>query len=1214
MLSVKAAPQTLSVLGDRYEILGPIGAGAAANVFRVRDTRTGAIRAAKVLKTDRAASADTLSRFEDEFRILRTLHHPHLPEVYDYGSSADGGRYLIMEMVDGEPLDVYFRAHPEDIWVILYELCEALVFVHARNLLHQDIKPSNILVARVATPLGERPLVKLIDFGLTYQRGTGAAVRLVGTAEYVSPEVVRGEKSLTRAVDYYSLGATLFELLCGTPPFSGSESEVLRAHLEREPVIEQEELEWAELYPHVRALLSKDTQARLAAFEDFRRAVIGRLTGGIEDLDRSYALARIDSLGMIGKREAWGTLSSWLGSIAGASASAPTVSVSGVGGVGKRFLAAALRAEAAVRGVRALTPAEIGDVRSEVAAARQPALMWSRLLEICEKEPAILVVETPHALPDEERSFVRLAGTQWELSRSRGRTLPLFFLVLIDSTTDDADVLDYLPSENAIKLELAQLTDAEREEIVSQFRGSMFDARDARALGTYLGRFHDAGSALQGLQQAVLRDRLTFVGQRWKVQPGLLTELVRPSELGSFSRDLVASLSALERRIAAVVAAHPDPVPRAWAAEFAAIDAERLASIIGGSLKRLCSVSPEDISPATDAIRDALLAGCEPDELRSAHEFLAARLEPLDLNVSNDRSLAHHYQQLGRVRDTARVHLRLLRAYWSIRPRERPYELIEGVCRSGLELLEAHGRTVTAPTRRHLFCFYLKEWIKALWARNLFTHAKPIIDEWTKRLGETMPASVAPRYVRSVLELEGAEKAFLVISTIQKEATVPNRQLRSRLELERALSMHNTGDYAGALDSLASIDDVLLSTRDRYRLHVYRVMNLDEVRGMGVVQTLVDSLVEPARLSGCVDEAVLMYALRARSHISAGAFDAALHDVALGIRIAHRNGLNFRENLFYRLGATAYSDMSDVRRARVCQQRALQIAGVMGIGYLVGTSLSRLVYNECALGRFGNAVRYGSRAVELMRGSAPERDLNQAYFALYTALVFSRTTIARDLALEIEHRAASATGSNERGYYHMSRGRDFVLERRFTDALAAFRQAREDFLAAGYPVNVAWAQLREARVHLEVLDHGNFVKAIDGVREVTKRGDPRLIQLDFRIAELKGAYVFRERAATLLQLAHECEDLLRGEPDVPFRIEMLQILFRVYARNDQSDDAERAFARYRELVSEVVANADSENARPIAEAFDLGEFINEYELLLERKTKRGPNVGPLFAV
>ncbi|HET6349904.1 MAG TPA: serine/threonine-protein kinase, partial [Candidatus Krumholzibacteria bacterium] len=556
MSSSDATISNRPLLGDRYETLSSLGSGAAADVFRVRDVRTGALRAAKVLKPANAGKPGVLSRFEDEFRILRTLHHPHLPEVYDYGWMPEGGRYLVMELVEGEPLDRYFQAHPEDMWVMLYELCETLVFVHAHGLLHQDIKPSNILVVRTRVAGEDRPLVKLLDFGLTYRRDTGAEVQLVGTAEYVAPEVVRGDRTLTRAVDYYSLGATLFELLCGRPPFEGNENEVLRAHLEREPVIEREALEWAELYPHVRALLGKDAQARLAAFEDFRRAVIGRMTGGIDDLDRSYALARIDSLGMIGKTAAWEELRGWLNSLGGddRSAVAPTVSVAGSEGVGKGFLAGAFRAEASVRGVRTLSPSEIGWSDRGNAAARQPAMMWSRLLEACEAEPVVLVVERPMSLPDEERSFVRLAGTQWELYRSQGRTLSLYFLVVVDSNTDDVETLDYLPSENARQIGLAALTDRDREDVVAAFRGSLFDSRDALALARHLERCVNISDAIQTLQQAVLRSALTFEGQRWKVHPEL-GEMVVESGSATFARDLVASLSDVEQKFASIISA-----------------------------------------------------------------------------------------------------------------------------------------------------------------------------------------------------------------------------------------------------------------------------------------------------------------------------------------------------------------------------------------------------------------------------------------------------------------------------------------------------------------------------------------------------------------------------------------------------------------------------------------------------------------------------------
>jgi serine/threonine protein kinase/tetratricopeptide (TPR) repeat protein len=1191
-------------------------------VFRVRDLRTGAVCAAKVLKTEHrtpgsswssATKEEIVSRFEDEFRILRTLHHPHLPEVFDYGCTHDGARFLVMELVDGQPLGAYFRAHPSDIWVILYELCETLVFVHARNLLHQDIKPSNILVSRAAVADGERPVIKLIDFGLTYRRHVGAAVRMVGTAAYIAPEIARGDRSPTRAVDYYSLGATLFELLTGAPPFVGTENEVLRAHIEREPIIENEELEWSELYPHVRGLLAKDPQKRLAAFEEFRRVVVGRLTGGIDDLDRSYALARIDSLGMIGKNDAWNKLVNWLDtSVTGTqSADAHTFSISGVEGVGKRFLTSSLRAEAALRGVRTLSPAEIGWTQRDDAAARQPAMMWSRLLEVCEKESVVLVVDRPMSLPDEERSFVRLAGTQWELYRSRGRVLPLFFLLAIDSTSEDADTLDYLPSDGAIKLELPALNRIDCEQIVEQFRGAMFDPRDARALTTYLERFDNSGAAIQALQRAVLRGGLTFLGQRWKVQPGLLTEIVESRSGDSFSRELVASLWPFERRVAALVAAHPDPVPVAWVAEFADVDTSAVLSIVTGAAKRLLTSSADHVSPASVAVRDALRAGCDPTQMRQAHEFLAQQLTRLERTISVDRTLAHHLEQLGRVRDAARVHLRLLHAYWAIRPRERPYELIEGICRSGLELLEAHGSTIPASTRRHLFCFYLKQWINAFWARNLFTKAKPVIDEWAKRLGETMPASVAPRYVRSVLEREGAKNALSLTSVVSQWYTKSGAQLKARLGLESALCMHMMGAYQESLNCLKSLPNRdRFGARDQYRHVVYSIMSQDEVAGTDS-QFAMDRIAEAAESANCVDESLLIRALDARKRIAAGTPAVALRQIALGCRVARRNRLYGRQNLLYRLAAGAYSDMGDTRRVRTYQERALQTAGEIGAKYFVATSWSRLAMNERMAGRFGNALRYGEYALQLIGGEGPERDLSQVYLSIYAAHVVLGRGGAH--ARAVAQNASSAQAPNDQGYYLSWRGRELLFENRPDEALHAFRSARRCFEKAAFPYNAAWAALLEARVHLSRYDRHSLDLCLSDVSKYLSGDLPLGIQLDLQIVKLSKAYIFRTGRAELLDECRRCERAVDSEPDASLKVEALRGLFRAYARAGCLEDADRVLNGLLDLVRGMISNVDERSAEWIAEKIELQTVLDEQKVIARpRNSERDPSGSPSF--
>jgi serine/threonine protein kinase/tetratricopeptide (TPR) repeat protein len=299
----------------RYDVEGVVGEGAAAVIYRVVDRRDGSTKAIKALKAETNAEPSVVKRFEDEYRILRRLHHPSLPEVYDYGFTDERRRYMVMELVDGERLDEYFAHNPGDLWLLLYELCEVVSFIHSHNLLHLDLKPANILVKKTSAYGDEKPMVMLMDFGLSYRRDEGGEVSLVGTPEYMAPEIIRGEQELTRAADYYSLGISLYELLAGETPFRGKINDVFSGHLRSEVRFRGEKTEYAEFYPHVLGLVAKESRARLEAFEDFRRAVAGRLGGGIDELDRAYGLSFISSIGMIGKEEVWQGIRDWSDSI-----------------------------------------------------------------------------------------------------------------------------------------------------------------------------------------------------------------------------------------------------------------------------------------------------------------------------------------------------------------------------------------------------------------------------------------------------------------------------------------------------------------------------------------------------------------------------------------------------------------------------------------------------------------------------------------------------------------------------------------------------------------------------------------------------------------------------------------------------------------------------------------------------------------------------------
>ncbi len=369
-----------------YEVFEALGEGAVATVYKVRHVRDGSVRALKSLKPAQAGTPQAVKRFEDEFRILKRLHHPSLPEVFDYGITNDGIRYIVMELVDGEPLDRYFAEHKDELWLLIRELTEALAFVHEHDLLHLDFKPDNALVKRTRA-FGERdiPVVTLIDFGLSYQRDVGGATEAVGTAHYMSPEVIRREEGLTRAADYYSLGCVLYELVEGAPPFGGSVHDILQAHLTQAVSFGQTRVEYADLYPWIERLMSKEPVERLEAFQEFRRTVATRQETEIPALERAYALGYIESLGLIGKHGIWEKLQEWSSGVQG--------------GV--------LRCTAEEEVVpKAPSPVEEADITLDASVPDLKEAIRQDLLS----QAAEFVDITPDAAPRERKRYVALSG------------------------------------------------------------------------------------------------------------------------------------------------------------------------------------------------------------------------------------------------------------------------------------------------------------------------------------------------------------------------------------------------------------------------------------------------------------------------------------------------------------------------------------------------------------------------------------------------------------------------------------------------------------------------------------------------------------------------------------------------------------------------------------------------------------------------------------
>ncbi|MFN8012077.1 MAG: protein kinase [Holophagaceae bacterium] len=214
-----------------YRILGLVGEGSVGRVFRALDPDLGRPVALKILqRTD----PTTLERFLNEARAQARIEHPCVAKVYRVGEEA-GQPYIAMQFVDGLTLrEAAPKLDLEEKVRLMAQVCEGVHAAHRLGIVHRDLKPSNIMLERADG--GWRPVV--LDFGLALTRessGLTLAGHAVGTPKYMSPEQWKG-LPLDRRSDVYSLGVSLYEILCGRAPFEGDHPlEVLRSAAETEP-------------------------------------------------------------------------------------------------------------------------------------------------------------------------------------------------------------------------------------------------------------------------------------------------------------------------------------------------------------------------------------------------------------------------------------------------------------------------------------------------------------------------------------------------------------------------------------------------------------------------------------------------------------------------------------------------------------------------------------------------------------------------------------------------------------------------------------------------------------------------------------------------------------------------------------------------------------------------------------------------------------------
>lgn len=225
---------------DGYEVLEPLGWGGMSVVYKGRQISLGRLVAIKVLLASLARQPNFRHRFEREARVVASLRHPNIVQLFDYGESSDV-YYMVMEYLGGQTLGDHLRAGGAmpipQAREIIAELSEALDYAHLQGIIHRDIKPSNIMLVPVTAGGGSARRAVLMDFGIARMAGgitNITSTGLVGTFDYISPEQIRDAKDVDGRADIYSLGVMAFQMLTGKLPFSASNpSAVLIAHMQQ---------------------------------------------------------------------------------------------------------------------------------------------------------------------------------------------------------------------------------------------------------------------------------------------------------------------------------------------------------------------------------------------------------------------------------------------------------------------------------------------------------------------------------------------------------------------------------------------------------------------------------------------------------------------------------------------------------------------------------------------------------------------------------------------------------------------------------------------------------------------------------------------------------------------------------------------------------------------------------------------------------------------
>jgi serine/threonine-protein kinase len=276
-----------TILDGAYKLTRLVGEGGMSAVYEATHLRLHKRVAVKLMIPDLAANAVALERFRREVEVTAQLAHPHIVQMSDFGSSAEGAPFLVLEFLEGEDLEQRMRRvgrlAPADALAVVRQVASALAATHARGIVHRDLKPANVFLISME---GVSDFVKVLDFGISKVKTSKVSLTrasvMMGTPNYMAPEQAAGRiDDVDHRTDQWALAGITWEMLSGRVPFVGTDLTTLLfniVHQDPPSLAERVAGLPPEVEPVLRRALSKRPSDRFATVAAFARALEAAIT------------------------------------------------------------------------------------------------------------------------------------------------------------------------------------------------------------------------------------------------------------------------------------------------------------------------------------------------------------------------------------------------------------------------------------------------------------------------------------------------------------------------------------------------------------------------------------------------------------------------------------------------------------------------------------------------------------------------------------------------------------------------------------------------------------------------------------------------------------------------------------------------------------------------------------------------------------------------